>query len=639
MDCLQAGQSSPSTLLSSSESEESDMVESLQALSTGTQPSSTAAGERDSSANGIAQSALTMKGKSDILVTAAIAPEKSRVLSLQGVPSGTSSGSDEEPPIQQVLALTPKCAKPHTQADKAAAPAGKHAPPQTVTAAAATNQLQTLADAMRTAPAAVNDGEQRAATKRLQLRNKLKRAHEALDAQSASQKAELIRAKSSDGQAGLSAAAAQAAATAPGNLVAKPHPGVTVPAEPSSSQELLPKQHSAFQLEGTVSELPVLRPSRKMLKRERRRAAAAAAGVAAASSAASSLPEGPSTVEGTSSSSAASLVGSEAGTPPARPQPVAVQQGATTAGTSPAGAQPDDAVQQGMLTAGSDAAAPNIAGDDNGSNSEQGRPSAHAALPSGLPVPHDTAPAASVSGDGTNQGGSLPSGSDTVLEPTPSDSKAVADGAETGLSQPSQQTSTKPQSSNQTPHAAPSHPAVAPAQKADALPAGRPPQVAPPPIRDDSTHRSTLQLGPPPLPNGPADTRRMTNPAMARGGRDARGQPPRPYSLAQQKADRRRPFGAVGGAAPPPPPPPRLQAAAIPAHRPPPAKKVVLRASAAPYTPLSSKVALSDTNKTLATGAKPAASSNTEGQAKSGASGACLALPHNNALLLAVSLV
>ena len=541
---------------------------------------------------------LIMKGNSSL--PAAKSAEK-EPLAMQDVSPDSHSESDEQAPMQQALAVA---AKPAKAQDKAAAAASKQAQPQA--AAATSNQLQVLADAMRTTPAMVNDGEQRAATKRLQLRNKLKRAHEAAGTQSASQQADLA----------LPTLAAEAEAVLPG--------------APSSPQAVLSQLNSLVQPEAADSELPALKPSRKMLKRERRRAAAAAAVEIAASTAAQQpdaagalqvASDGPSTAEGTSSSSAASLAGSEAGTPPAKVQA--------------------DVVQQGTATDVSDAPSPSSAGDDVVSNSKEGRVAAydHAASAPDLPAADSSNLPASASGIGTAQADSMPLHPSAVLELTQPDSKAVTDKAE---SDPTQ-TSTKPEGSTQesattgSPAVASAHEAGAPQPLKELQPAAA--QISDVPV---STNSSSL-ASPPPAPQaGMVGSNRKTSVTTGTGnavGRDTRGQPPlKPDSRSQQKVEQ-RPSAAAAAAAPPLPP------AAIAAHRPA-AKKVVLRASAAPYTPLSRKATLADSSKTtladsskatladsskamrvdntktVATGTKPAASSRTEDTCKKIASGA-----------------
>lgn len=497
---------------------------------------------------------LTSSGTS-----AASTAEKPSVL--QDAPSGpdSSSESDEELAMQRALPTIPKPAKAH---DKAAAAASKQAPPQT--AAAASSWANNLADAMRPAPAPVNDGDQRAANKRLQLRNKLKRAHEAAGNQGASQKAEPVVPTLAEGE-----------------------PIMEDLSPPQDEQLSMPAQASA------------LKQSRKMLKRARRRAAAAAAAETAAGSAVLQLDDpsdGPSTAEGTSSSSAASLVGSEAGTPPARGQADVAQQG-TAAGTT-------------------DVPALRLAADDHASSSQQGEQAAQfvAASTSHLPAADSSAPAANASSSST-------AGTDRTLarphvasESAQPDSKQpVADGTDTASG--SAQTGTKPDLSKQTPDATTARPAAAPAPQADAAQAQQAPQVSGEQINDAPPPTSLLA---PPSPTPPqassvADTSRIPSADTAPGsaaGKDAGVQPPKPDSFAEQKLER-RPLAGVAAAAPPPPPP-----AAIAAHRP--APKAVLRASAAPYTPLSSKAVLADNTKAPAVGVKPgsAASSGTQDRGK-----------------------
>lgn len=497
---------------------------------------------------------LTSSGTS-----AASTAEKPSVL--RDAPAGpdSSSESDEELAMQRALHTGPQPVKAH---DKAAAAASKPAQPQT--AAAASSWANNLADAMRPAPAPVNDGDQRAATKRLQLRNKLKRAHEAAAGnQGASQKAEVV---------------------AP--TLAEVEPII---------EDLTPPQDERLSV---LAQANPLKQSRKMLKRARRRAAAAAAAETAAGSADLQLDDpsdGPSTAEGTSSSSAASLVGSEAGTPPARGQADVAQQSTAAAGAT-------------------DVPALRLVADDPASSSEQGEEAAqcNVASPSCLPAADSSAPAASASNSGTAQTDSTLAPSFVASESAQADSKQpAANGTDSG----SVQTGTTPDTSKQTPDATTASPAAAPAPQADAAQAQHKPQLSPEHISDASpTTRSLAPSSPgPPQASSVADTSRIPSADTAPGsaaGSDAGVQLPKPDSLAQQKLER-GPSAGVAVAAPPPPPP-----AAIAAHRP--APKAVLRASAAPYTPLSSKAVLADSNKAPAVGVRPgpAASSSTQDKGK-----------------------
>ena len=484
-------------------------------------------------------------------ITAASTAEK-KPPSLQEVPTDSGSESAEEPPVQKALPIAPKPAKAH---NKAAALASKPTQPQT--AAAAPSLASSLTDAMQPTPAVVNDGDQRAATKRLQLRNKLKRAHEAAGSQSASQKAELVVPTQTEVEA------------------------VNAASDPLQDEQI----SSVLRSDAAGSELPAVKPSRKMLKRERRRAAAAAAAETAGKSAglqpdaADSLhdpSDGPSTAEGTSSSSAASLAGSEAGTPPARVQAAVAQQG--------------------------------LVADDNASSSKEGSLAAqdHAASNSDLPAAGSSVSAASPPSDSPAQADSMSTRTDAATESLQPDSKAIANGAESGPAG----TSTMPDISKQTPEATTASPVVASAHQAAAPAADKEPQATPKQISNASS--PTRSLAPPPQASSAADTGRMTS-ADTAAGRDASVRPPKPDCLAKQKAELQHSAAtAVAAAAPPPLPP-----AAIAAHRP--AAKVVLRASAAPYTPLSSKATLVNSTKAPAAAAKPgftASSSSAEDKGK-----------------------
>ena len=501
---------------------------------------------------------MVMKASGDI--PAASAAEK-KPASLQEASPDSGSESDEEPPSQKALPTASKPAKAH---NKAAAPASKPTQPQTATASS--SLATSLADAMRPTPAAVNDGDQRAATKRLQLRNKLKRAHEAAGSQDISQKAE---------------------------------PPVPTLAEVEAIKaDLDPPQDehisNFLQLDAARSDLPV-KPSRKVLKRERRRAAAAAAAETAASSAGlqchslHSPSDGLSTAEGTSGSSAASLVGSEAGTSPARGQADLAQQGATA-----------DA---------SDVLAPSMLADDNASSKEGSMAAQdHATSTSHMPAADSGVSPASAPGDATAQAGTLLKRPHAATASKQPDSKAVASGAESGPAQ----ASTKPDFSQQMPPGATTaSPAVASAHQAAAPKAAQEPQASSEQISNAS--RAPRSLATPPQASSAADTGGMTSADAATGsagGRDARLQPPKSDSLAKQKVEG-LPSAATAAASTPLPP------AAIAAHRP--AAKVVLRASAAPYTPLSSKAALGNNIRAPATGAKPgstASSSSAEDKGK-----------------------
>ena len=468
---------------------------------------------------------------------------------LQEAPSDSSSESDEEPPEQKALAIAPKPAKAH---NKAAAPASKPTQPQAATAAS--SLASSLADAMRPTPAVVNDGDQRAATKRQQLRNKLKKAHEAAGNPDASQKAQ---------------------------------PVVPTLAEVEAIREdpSLPQICSVSQSDAAGSELPAVKPSKRRRKRQRRRPAAAVAAETTACSAGLQLDaadgpsDGPSTAEGTSGSSAASLVGSEAGTPPA-----------TSRGQA-------DLAVQGTAAGSSDVMAPTIVADDNAS-SKEGSMAAHdhAASTSHLPAADSSMSLASAPGDATVQADSMLKHADAATESMQPDSKAIARGAEPGPAQ----TSTKPDISKQTPDATTGSPVVASAHQAAAPEADKEPPA--PPEQISNTSPPTRSLAPSPQASSAADTGRTTTADTATGsaaGRDAEVQPPKPASLAKQKVEQLPSAATVVAAAAPPPQPP----AAIAAHRP--AAKVVLRASAAPYTPLRSKATLVNSTKAPATGAKP----------------------------------
>ena len=459
--------------------------------------------------------------------------------SLQEAPPDSNSESDEEPPIQKALPTAPKPAKAY---NKAAAPASKPTQPQT--APAATSLASSLADVMRPTSAVVNDGDQRAATKRLQLRNKLKRAHEAAGSQSTSQKAEPPVAEVEATKADL-----------------------TPPQDKQIS--------SVPQSDAAESESPAVKPSRKMLKRERRRAAAAAAAETAASSAGLQCHsmhdplDSLSTAEDTSGSSAASLVGSDAGTPPARGQAV---------------------TQQGATADVSDGLAPSIAADDNASN-KKGSMAAHdhAALTCDLPAADSSVSPASA----PVQAGTMLNCPDAATtESKQPDSNAVANGAEAHPAP----TSSKPDViSKQTPDAAIASPVAASAHQA-AAPDDQAPSAPPEQISNASLPTRSVAAS---HASSTADTGKMMSADTATGssaGRHARVQPLKPDSLAKQKVER-LPSAAIAAASPPPPP------AAIAAHRP--AAKVVLRASAAPYTPLSSKALLVSKTKAPANGAKP----------------------------------
>ena len=475
------------------------------------------------------------------------------------LPPDSGFETDEEPPVQKALSIAPKPAKAHT---KAAAPASKPTQPQP--AAAAPSLASSLADTMRPTPAVVNDGDQRAATKRLQLRNKLKRAHEAAGSQSASQKAEAVASTLAEVQA------------------------IKADSNPPQDEQI----SSVPQPDADGLELPAVKPSRKTLKRERRRAAAAAAAETAASAglqpdAADSLhdpSDGPSTAEGTSSSSAASLAGSEAGTPPARGQAVVAQQG--------------------------------LVADDNAGSSKEGSLAAqdHAASTSHLPAADSSISAATSPSGSPAQAGGMLSRTDAATESGPA------------------QTSTKPDISTQTPDATTASPVVASAHQAAAPEADKEPQASSQQISSaDPLTRSRA----PPQASSAADTGRMTSADTATGsaaGRDARVQPPKPDFLSKQKAELRPSTAtAVAAAAP-------LSPAAIAAHRP--AVKVVLRASAAPYTPLSSKATLVDSTNPPATGAKPGltASSSTKDKGKKQVpAGTCLCSATQNLMFLLVT--
>ena len=491
---------------------------------------------------------------------------------LQEAPPDSGSESDEEPPVQKALPIAPKPAKAH---NKAAAPASKPTQPQAATAAS--SLASSLADAMRPTPAVVNDGDQRAATKRLQLRNKLKKAHEAAGNPNANQKAQPVVPTLAEVEA--------------------------IKEDPSPPQD--GQISSVPQSDTAGSESPAVKPSRKMLKRERRRAAAAAAAETAARSAglqtdaADGPSDGPSTAEGTSSSSAASLVGSEAGTPPA-----------TSRGRS-------DEAAQGTAAGSSD---PTIAADDNAS-SKEGSMAAHdhAASACHLPAADSSMSPASAPTDATAQADSMLRQADAATESMQPDSRTIANGAESGPAP----TSTKPDISKQTPDATTASPIVASTHQAAAPEADREPQAPPEQISNASP--PTRSLTPPSQASGAVDTGRKTSADTATGNaaaRDAQVEPPKPDSLAKQKVEQLPSAAtAVAAAAPPPLPP-----AAIAAHRP--AAKVVLRASAAPYTPLGSKAALVNNTKAPAIGAKPgpaASSSSADDKGKKQIpAGACL---------------
>ena len=495
---------------------------------------------------------------------------------LQDAPAGpdSSSESDEEVAVRRALHTGPQPVKAH---DKAAAAAGK-----SQTAAATSSWANNLADAMRPAPAPVNDGDQRAANKRLQLRNKLKRTHEAAGNQGASQKAE-------------------------------PAVPTLAEVEPITEDLSLPQDDELLSM---LAPAIAKKQSRKMLKRARRRAAAAAAAAAAAETAAGpadlqlDIPsDGLSTAEGTSSSSAASLVGSEAGTPPARGQPDVAQQSTAAA-------------------------------DDPASSSKQGEEAAqsNAASTSHLPAADSSAPAAIAPSSGTAETDSTLARPHAAPESAQSDIKQpVVNGADSG----SAQMGTMPDTSKQTPDDTTASPAAAPAPQADATQALHKPLVSAEHISGSSLPTRSLA---PPSPTPPqassvADTSKIpiSSADTAPGGatvKDAGVQPPKPDSLAQQKLER-RPSAGVAAAAPPPPPP-----AAIAAHRP--APKAVLRASAAPYTPLSSKAVLADSNKAPAVGVRPgpAANSGTQDKGKRKVpAGTCLSSATHRSECLSVRLM
>ena len=467
---------------------------------------------------------------------------------LQDAPAGpdSSSESDEEMAVRKALHTGPQPVKAH---DKA-------------TAAATSSWANNLADAMRPAPGPVNVGDQRAANKRLQLQNKLKRNHEAAGNQGASQKAE-------------------------------PAVPTLAEVEPITEDLSLPQDDELLSM---LAPAIAKKQSRKMLKRARRRAAAAAAAETAAGSAGLQLDDpsdGPSTAEGTSSSSAASLVGSEAGTPPASGQADVAQQSTAAAGAT-------------------DVPALGLAADDPASSSKQGEEAAqsNAASSSCLPAADSSAPAAIASSSSTAETDSTLAPSNAASESAQPDSKQpAANGTDSG----SAQSGTTPDTSKQTPGATTASPAAAPAPQADAAQAQHEPRTSAEHTSDASPRTSSPA---PPSPTPPqassvAATSNIPSADTAPGsaaGKDAGVQPPKSDSPAQQKLEQ-RPSAGVATAAPPPPPP-----AAIAAHRP--APKAVLRASAAPYTPLSSKVVLADSNKAPAVGVRPGPAANSGTQDK-----------------------
>lgn len=473
------------------------------------------------------------------------------------MPTSTQSQTSQSHTTRSQL-IEPQPFQPQPVSNKGPAPAGKASVPAskqaqpaagTAVAAANSNKPGSLSDALRTTPSvAVNDGDQRAANKRLQLRNKLKKAREVAGAQTAKAEAE----------AGPSMRSA-------------------------SEKELQQLENTVQPYEDAVETAP--KPSKKVLKRERRRAAAAAAAVAAADvfqqpDVADSHHDSsgrPSTAEGTSSSSAASLVSS-----PVR--------------TGGSAQQPDTGPSSSRETA--EARPSNIVAAYDSSQAEL----------------FAEAKSSHLSGGNTAQASSKPKVPDSVPEAALTDSKLAANGLESSCTQTSQ----KPAIGKQELDAGPKSPMTAPNQKADASDDGNKPQLAAAQVTDATAAGSSAASSNQASSRGDQHrTNAVEHQAGSTIANDTKAQADQPESIPHQKPEQSASEGtAVAPAAHPP--------AAIAAHRPA-AKKVVLRASAAPYTPLSSKAVLADKGKAVAPAAaaavNPATTSTAENKGKKVVSG------------------
>ena len=540
-------------------------------------------------------------------------PTNERPLNTQYVPTDSESESDEDvhPDVQKPSAAPQVSSdKPSAALSKVSAPASKQAQPEAAPAPVpAANKLQAFADALRTTPSpSVNDGDQRAANKRLQLRNKLKKAHEAAGIQQSA-----MQNKAGEPEAGPSSDAVTL------NKRSQTFAAHTDEDATAAEAMLSHSDKSAHLAEG-ASEVSALKPSRKMLKRERRKAAAAAAAEAAANAVAEQ-PGGTgsllvasdrlSTAEGTSSSSAASLVGS-----PTRAE--AADHTDTRAPANTSGVPPD------------------IAGAAKTGDSKQGfaAADASAALPASLQAPQ------SGPTSGKDTAGSKPAAPQTMRPSAEPDTKAVANGPESSSAQTSiKSVVSKQETASSNSMAELSKQEAGPTQT-DTQPQPALAQVTADPVPTVS-EATTFQ-------SGVHTTTNSMNIADSGEGsaasKDTNAQVPKPQSNTQQRSEQlpaansaeppAAPPAALPPAAPPAAPlaappvalppaaPPAAPSAASPpaaiaAHRPD-AKKVVLRASAAPYTPLSSKAALADKGKGVApaAGTKPVVSRTPEVKGK-----------------------
>ena len=491
-----------------------------------------------------------------------IAKQAQVVLTTQHVPRGSSSGSESGEDSEHTWQQSTAAAKPVNPArssytpsahvSKAAAMGSKQSQGEGNPAAAAmSRELHVLTDAVRTAPSPANISDQRAASKRLQLRMKLKRAHEAA-------------------RAGLTHAAAEVqTAVDDSTPPAADSPGLSrEPSEKLVSMDLSSNATHSSQPSGAgATDAAALKPSKKMLKRERRRAAAAAAAVAETAASGDTLQpdaarstQRPSTAEGTSSSSAASLVSSpdkreaeehpESATPSidADVPSISTHDG-DVIDRQPEVAATDDMAAPGALQAQISAAADSLQEVAVQNKPQEGSVIAHLAQP---------------------------------------DSKAVSLEPDPGPAE----TSTEPQVSEQEHGQAIDSASM---KGPDAAQPGEVPQPAAAQPGEVLQPAAAQLASPLEASNSTAPTASTSGTAGATisnagsAAETASGTEAKMQAAARQEQKPEEP--PAGMAAPTP--------ASIAAHRPP-AKKVVLRASAAPYTPLSSKAALADKGKAAA---------------------------------------
>ena len=498
----------------------------------------------------------------NVVGTTNTTPSESQIVQYGAPDSESESGSDCGTPggmDQPPYAAAPN--KPQPTSEKAQAAARKQGQAE-VPAAAANTKRQALADSIRSTSVAVSDGDQRAANKRLQLRNKLTRkAQEAAEMQSSLQQAGAQQPKLALTEAKPSAAT-QTSIAAPSHSTHPPDQTV-IGASHAGGSVNAPRYPGAWEPDPGAALALRLKPSKRVLKRERQRAAAAAqaASMVAQQAADDNIPEPferPSTAEGTSSSSAASLVGSE--TP-----------------NSPASKAAD--VQPGQDVASQDA-------DAQPRTARMGGGNPHAASGRGA-NDIDSNAAATSSRDDMPETVSTVSSPEKISKSETSDSKAKDAEATSGTARSDAKAEGSNAGPSDTSHVCDGLQADAnhPDAQLSAAPTGKPSAssspVAPAPQGTEKLNADT----------GEEDADAGSSAISTDGQAQAEG-------AEDQKAgqDPSASTAAVAGAPSP---------AAIAAHRPE-TRKVVLRASAPSYTPLSSKTQLANMGPPAA-GARPAA--------------------------------